>query len=449
AELLPYDHEHVELSSSTVRIANQSVSGRLQFKVSGMEGVAPGTGQVEFRAQLHGTRGTGEYHGQFAGAPVQGTAHAAVSFDHATPVGAASLRIWLPDLANEIRGILLWGNGAGGDSRIIVLDERLQAFAAAHRLAIVGTCRFGAAMRHGEGQRLLDSLRAFADITEHREVAHAPILFSGHSNGGQMAYEFNAWMPSRVIAFSVWRGGVYESYQGLSPESVATPAVLSAGERDAERRILAIRKLFEGNRPLGANWSFLVEENTGHERGSSLTLFLLTFQSALQQRLPRHASFLRRPVVLRPVHAHRAWLADNATWKSGITAIHEAHSFAGDPKPFSWLLDQDNAYIYRGLASYANPLKLERLQHSPTYRADEPVVLECTAFSGAPWTSVAVYDGSRKVGMVTPDHPQFALKGPHKPGAHAAVLVGELPGGALRTSLPVDWVVWPPDRTGP
>lgn len=443
AELLPYDHETVRLTASRLRVANRFVEAHLEFTISDPENGLSGDGSVDLRAQLHGTRGTGDYRGTFASQPIAGSAPAVISFDHSTPVGAGSLRLWLPDLASETRAVLLWGNGAGGDSRIIILDERLQAFAAANRLAIIGTSRFGPTMKHGEGQHLLDSLRAFADVTEHRELAHAPILFSGHSNGGQMAYEFNAWLPSRVIAFSVWRGGNYESYTGLSKESLATPAVLSAGERDEERRVVAIRKLFDGNRPLGANWSLLVEEGKGHERGNSLALFLLTFQSALDQRLPSRASSLHKPVPLKPVHQRHAWFADNDTWKSGITAIHPARHFTGDSHHLSWLIDEANALVYRSLAGYSNPLHLDRFQHAPTYRVNEPVILDCTGLDSQPWESITLYDGAREVARVTPSDPRVEIQGPHRPGAHASVLVGRLADGTLRTSNPVEWVVWP------
>jgi hypothetical protein len=56
---------------------------------------------------------------------------------------------------------------------------------------------------------------------------------------------------------------------------------------------------------------------------------------------------------------------------------------------------------------------------------------------------VEIYDGARLVGAVTREKPRVTLQGPHTPGAHAAVVVGKLPKGELRTSIPVDWVVWP------
>ena len=184
----------------------------------------------------------------------------------------------------------------------------------------------------------------------------------------------------------------------------------------------------------------------GHNRGNSLALFLLAFQHVLEQRLPE-ASSRQGPVRLRAMDAARAWLADNSTWKDGITRIMPARGFKGDASRMSWLPDEDIAFIYRGLASYGNPLQLTRAGHPPAYRAGEPVVLECTAFGDAPWKSLVVYEGSKRVGNLKRDQPQLVIKGPHAPGAHAAVLVGELPDDKLRTSLPVEWVVWPVDRS--
>ena len=205
----------------------------------------------------------------------------------------------------------------------------------------------------------------------------------------------------------------------------------------------AIRRLFDTNRPLGADWSLLVEEKMGHEQGNTLGLLLLFFQHALEQRLPARASSRKGTARLRPVNQRRAWLADNSTWKEGITRIYPARSYKGDRTRLSWLLDADVAVIYRGLASYANPLVLTRAGHGSVYSQAEPVVLECADFGGLPWESVSVFEGARAIGWVAPGKEKLVIRGPLKPGAHAAVLVGRLPDGGLRTSIPVAWYVRP------
>jgi len=109
----------------------------------------------------------------------------------------------------------------------------------------------------------------------------------------------------------------------------------------------------------------------------------------------------------------------------------------------SWLLDEDVAYIYRGIATYGNPLKLAlAADHSIQYFAGEPVVLDCTDFGPGEWKSVALYDGASRVAEVARERLRVTLKS-ERAGAHAGVLIGERPDGTLRTSLPVAWVVRP------
>lgn len=377
-----------------------------------------------------------------AAALVQAQALQGRIFDYQVPGNTRALRLWLPSPERESRAILIWGNGAGSDNRDAVLREDLQAFAEVHDLALVGTAYFQNGIRTGEGQMILDALTAFAAMSAHPELQHAPIVFTGHSNGGQMAYEFNAWQPARTIAFSVSKGGFYISIYGLSPASLATPGVLSAGELDLGYRVAAINTLFDVNRPLGANWSLVVEEGMQHQFGPSQPLFLLSFERALEQRLAAGASALHGPVELQPIDQDRAWLADNSTWRSGITQIYPQRGFQGDVSHMSWLIDQDAAFVYRGVATYQNPLRLALAGgHGASYGGNEDVTLECTDFGTAEWRSVGVYDGALRVGEVTRENPRLVLRAPQKPGAHGGTLVGELPGGELRTSLPVAWVV--------
>src|SRR5262249_44586019 len=103
-----------------------------------------------------------------------------------------------------------------------------------------------------------------------------------------------------------------------------------------------------------------------------------------------------------PVDTKRAWLADNGTWHDGITKIFAADGFQGDATHLSWLLDRDLAYVYRGIATYRNPLVLARTAgHGAAYFADEPVVLECADFGDGSWKSVTLYDGAQQLVVIT------------------------------------------------
>jgi hypothetical protein len=117
----------------------------------------------------------------------------------------------------------------------------------------------------------------------------------------------------------------------------------------------------------------------------------------------------------------------------------------GDRKIVSWSpgLELTHVYVYRGVATYGNPLLPARTAgHGVQYFADEPVVIECADFGDARWKPVALYDGAKRIAAIGRDKPRVALK-LQKLGVHAGVPIGERPDGSLRTSWPVAWVVRP------
>ena len=403
----------------------------VRYTVVEAPGAQPGSGTVTLHLSLHGTTVLGSFEGRFRDLQIHGNAQAGLTWDFVDPNDDRGMLLWLPDPARPVRAALLWGS----DKHSALRDD-LQAFAAANNLAVIGLESFSIDMANRDGGFIEADLKALAAMSGHPELERAPVLFTGHSRGGQIAYEFNAWKPERVIAFTVSKGGVYLTWQP-SERARSNPAIICGGEKDLDSRVASIHRLFDGNRPLGALWSVEFEEGEAHSFGRSVPLFLLHFQHALNERLPPGAT------AMLPVDQRRSWLADNATWKDGITKIFPAAGFKGDTTNLSWLLDADVAFAYRGTATYANPLRLERTAgHGIPYFADEPVVLECADFGEGEWKSVALYDGAARVAVVTRDRPRVVLP-PQKMGAHAGVLVGERPDGSLRTSWPVAWVVRP------
>jgi len=399
----------------------------IKYAVTEEAGKTPFLGQVRVRLQVEGPIVRGEYEGAFNGIAMSGHPGAGLVFEHMYTPPHRGLLLWLPHLKNAVKGIVIWGNGANLDDRHAALREDMQAFAAANSLALVGTGELSSGMMGArEGQRILDGLQAFAVMSGHPELQQVPIFFMGHSNGGGMAIAFNDWMPKRVAAFIDSHGSTVVN--GLSPEGAANPGVLTAGEVDPKIPPERIAEVFHAIRAQGARVCFLVEQGENHPPGpGSMPFFLFVMQHAVD----------------RPVDESRAWLADNSTWKQGITRILPAAGFEGDAASMSWLFDKDVAYVYRGIATYDNPLKVQRAAgHSAAYLRGEPVQIEATAFGDNQWKSVALYDGAVRLGEITREHPRLTLAA-QKPGAHAGVLIGELPGGELRTSLPVAWVVWP------
>src|SRR5437667_6670380 len=99
------------------------------------------------------------------------------------------------------------------------------------------------------------------------------------------------------------------------------------------------------------------------------------------------------------------WVADNATWKSGLTSIMPATQFKGDLGHSSWLQNEDIAFIYRAYATHNNPLTIT----SPgpcgpgTPAVDPgsnvPITVEASKFFN--WKKLEFYDGANKLGTVT------------------------------------------------
>jgi hypothetical protein len=416
------------VEAAVTRLKSQAArwDAAVHYTVLEEAGAKPLSGEVTLGLTLHGTTLLGTYVGAFNGIAAKGAAEAGLSWDFTERDQRRGMLLWLPDPAKPVRALLLWGNGPGLSAKHVALREDLQAFGAANRVAVIGMDGYDQNMPVS-GPAIHDGLKALAALSRHPELETAPILFSGHSMGGQIAYEYNAWNPERVIAFTVSKGGVY--FHPNAPERArANPGVLVAGETDMESRVAAIHRLFDSNRPAGARWSLEIEEGIAHDFGASLPLFLLHFQHALD-----------RP----PAGGSRAWLADNATWQDGITRIFPAGGFPGEATRSSWLLDEDVAYVYRGIATYGNPLKLALAGgHGMQYFADETVEVECSDFGPGPWKSVALYDGASRIAPLTPQKPRVALTA-QRPGVHAGVLLGERPDGALRTSRPIAWVVRP------
>lgn len=418
------------------------------------------SGEVQLNLAIDDAIVRGTYAGSFNGTRVGGRVGAGLAWPLALD-DKQNLLLWAAHPRQPVRGIIVFGNGGdgaggNGDVRQEALREEMQAMAASREFAVVST---GGLPRIGAGPAILRGLAELARQTDRKELEQAPVFYIGHSNGGGMAADFNLFAPDRV-------GGYISSHgNGGNPtvrRALENPGLFTAGENDPKIRALGVESTFVRLRLSGARVALALEQGGNHPMGpGSVPLFLVWLQHVIDERLPRGVK------TLQPIDESRGWWADNATWKDGITAVQPESDHAPKLKDsveeyrielvdghvgfgtlpgslrFSWLPDKDVAYIYRGVATYNNPLKLSRTSdHAEVYSAGERVELECTDFGPGGWKRVGVYDGATLLGEVTPDHPRLALP-PQKAGAHAGVLVGETANGELRTSVPVAWVMWP------
>jgi dienelactone hydrolase len=207
----------------------------------------------------------------------------------------AAFRLWYPDNAKFLRGVLVLVPGSNADGRADVGDRFWQTFASRNDFALIG-CRFTdkpheeafienyANAAQGSGQALLDALTAFSGRSDHPELANAPLLLWGMSAGGEFNYEFTAWKPERVIAFVVNKGGIY--FSALLPAAARhVPGLFFVGEEDLDSRKRIIAGLFALNRRAGALWALAEEPNVGHVVARSQEMAAIFFDAVLPLRL--------------------------------------------------------------------------------------------------------------------------------------------------------------------
>ena len=175
-------------------------------------------------------------------------------FDYTTD--SRGTRMWMPPGLQTVKGILIYGNGAGADERSAASAPWLRQFAQHHGFALIATSMWGN-LSGGEITTWDAHLTALASASGHAELTNAPWAPVGFSNGGQMSYGFNALRPEKTIAFITNKGCCYNNL--LPPEaSLKTPGILIAGELDTAVRRDNIRSLFDNNRARahsGLGWS--------------------------------------------------------------------------------------------------------------------------------------------------------------------------------------------------
>ncbi len=334
----------------------------------------------------------------------------AVTYDY-DPDSFRKLPLNVPDGTTDVRGILIVGNGAGGDSRGSATNTELVAFARRIGFVVLATGFWGNFADSGSEFRLFESsLDYYANLTGYAELSVAPWLPMGHSNGGQMSYGLNVLRPEKVIGFITSKGCCYNNFLP-DIEALRTPGMLIAGENDTQFRRDNIKRLFDLNRPRGALWSWVEEENTGHEEANSQQLKLSFLAECYRLRYPRDQSPRDGPVQLKRLNEWEGWLADQTTWNSGFTAIYRYDQFSGDPRSIGWVPTERIAHLYRSFSSY------NRLTSIITGNAGNPVTAPATLtyrvdLTGKSWEKVEFYEGATKLSEATPAEgslPQISL----------------------------------------
>lgn len=382
-----------------------------------------------------------------------GTAHAAKATLTVT-FGERSLAstLWYPDNLAVIRGVMVLTGGQGpndqsGDTRPMAENKFYQRFAESIGFAIIGNQFTGtytdAAM--GPGQALLDTLAQFGTQTKHPELANAPLLLEGFSNGGYFSITFAKFRPKRVIAFALNKSGYTQA--PLDPEFAAVPGVLFYGEREITQNLPSvIRALVAQGRQQHALWAQLIHWGRGHEEGDVERVFIPFFADMVAARYPRGKSPLDGELKLFPLDEKKGFLGDHseASIATNLPTIASFDAYTGDKTAASWLPNEGIANLWRGFVT-KTPIGLD----APTAEAqlDASKALSLSATQLAADERASFLDGARElaVDVAASGGQAKATWMPAWGGGRGIVALATKAGVVTRTSRPAAIVLFGKD----
>lgn len=382
----------------------------------------------------------------------------------------------IPEDLKVVRGLLVNACYSGGDSRRDwTICEYYRQFMHLHRFAFVGSAAASVApasvatttdtpaARHRRiFQGFVDSVRVLADASKHPELVNAPYLAVGFSAGGGFALNLMAFAPEKTIAAVSYSAPYVFKRRLDGPPSDAVlrvPSICISGELEHFNDPLPpdvdprtgpgrIYEVFEPYRPKGAQIAWLERQGLGHEYAENRqdVLGLPIMEAALLARYPEDGDVTKGPIRLRNIVSATGWVADNTSWRTGLTKILPTRQFAGRLGQTSWLQNEDIAVIYRAYATYDKPLSITSPPPcGPGVPSLAPgsnvrVVVDTSKFPG--WRTLAFYDKARKLGEITQGPPRFTATN-LAPGYHVFSVLGTDGSGGVRTSDPVMVVVRP------
>jgi hypothetical protein len=365
------------------------------------------------------------------------------SYDYAE-VGK-DVRLAIPEDLTVVRGILVVAPFSGGDTRDFYREAWYGEFMHLHEFAFLGARSFSS---HPENYKVMqNALKQFAADSKHPELVHAPYVATGFSAGGGYASRMLVEDPEKVIAVVIVGSRLNLTGVKSTVAHLGTPACIVNGENENDENgqigmAAVVEPVLAAYRPKDALWGWMAVPGGVHERNGQEVFAMPMLDAAVRLRYPADGDVRKGPLKLKPIDPKSGWIADNTTWKSGLTAISPAKDFKGDIGKSSWLLNEDIAFIYRAYSTFNRPLKIT----SP--RSDDAVVCEAGSsvtmriddshFTG--WKKLELYDGAKKVVDLAKGPAEFTVKD-LKAGYHAFSVLGADINGNIRPSDPVLVVV--------
>jgi pimeloyl-ACP methyl ester carboxylesterase len=229
----------------------------------------------------------------------------------------ASFRYLNPDPKATPEIILVYIPGTDGDARGVIQDFQFLATCKICHAALLGCYFRGEGLGYdvpdgGSGAALDDAIFHFAQQTGNPLLTSAPLLFWGHSQGAQFAFNYACWRPHRVKAFAAIKPGHFQ----LAPQAASfqVPGLLVAGEYDDPGRIRTVAQTFIDAAGKHSKWAILFEKDAGHDVAQSGDFAQKFFESVCQDGLAKTPVFFspetENSEVLSSASSNLCWFPD-------------------------------------------------------------------------------------------------------------------------------------------
>lgn len=287
---------------------------------------------------------------------------------------------------------------------------------------------------------LKTALAELAKKSNHPEIEHMPLCFTGMSRGGGMSMHLAELMPERTIA-SV---PVCLEVGPTSKATRAIPVLTVFGEKDGKQMPLLLEKLPK-ERAQEACWALAVQWARGHEFGQANNLSFVFLDEVIARRLPQESG-TGAPSPLRAFSREEGWLGDPGTWgKDGRRPTIAAwKDFQGKRDQACWLPSQRSAAVWQAFVgatkdvTITEPAGLGDGQQFGQHSAGKPVIVKLALAGKLMPEKVVLWDGPQR--LAESSEAPWTFEVSLKPGIHALYAVVQ-EGSTARTSRPHTIVV--------
>lgn len=294
-------------------------------------------------------------------------------YQYSVPVGARTAYLWIPPACPRVRGVIIamenalelnWMN-----------DPIIRTPAAEEGLGMIW-------LADGKPTGItwemkpdaLDTLdKMFHDlalVSGYAEIEKAPLIVTGHSWNGRMAWTYANARPERVLAAIPIR--TYPMPDTLSFSGIPVCYMVGQttelpqyndgrpGDRDffwpvVRRTALALRKANKNNLIGVVTYPGGLHMDWSDDQSRFLALFI---HKACRYRLPGK-SFINGAIMLRKIIPSSGWLTDSGGMNPDTFAPASYRAYKGNPKAAYWWFDEEMA---RAAVAFNGDRKKRKLQ---------------------------------------------------------------------------------------